>query len=359
MIQMLWNGSQELRFYLFFFRVILQKLGFQTTLTAFQHSSNLSNRICLIYLVSFYVGVTALVSKGRATDVVFLDLCKTFYTVLYGTLISEMDRDGFDGWMDKELTVWLQSTAQCPSGDKWHSSGQWRYLTSLLTTWTWIECILSKFANNTKLCGADDTLEGKDAVLRDIDRLEKQAHGNFIKFDNAKWEFCTWVTTTPNTNAGWVVNGLTAALTRMNWACWFRKSSTKSSNASSQPTKTAVSWAASKVVWQADEGRWSFTLPSWELTWSAASSSAASKTRKTRTHWNKSTGGPQWSENFSILLWRQWRWFSLDKSRLQWNPMAPSGTLRGLQESWRGTFSSMCSSRTRGFKLVRGLERAP
>ena len=36
-----------------------------------------------------------------------------------------------------------------------------------------IECILSKFVNDTKLCGAVDTLEGKDAVQRDHERLER------------------------------------------------------------------------------------------------------------------------------------------------------------------------------------------
>ncbi|GAB0182248.1 hypothetical protein GRJ2_000690100 [Grus japonensis] len=51
-----------------------------------------------------------------------------------------------------------------------------------------IECTLSKFANDTELCGAVSTLEARDAMQRDRDRLERWACVNRMKFNKAKYK---------------------------------------------------------------------------------------------------------------------------------------------------------------------------
>ena len=109
-----------------------------------------------------------------------------------------------------------------------------------------IECTLSKFANDTKLCGVVNTLEGRDAIQRDLDRFKRWARANLMKFNKAKCKVLHMGQRNPKHKYRLGDEWIESSPAQKDLGLLVDEKLNIKSNACLQARKPTISWAASK-----------------------------------------------------------------------------------------------------------------
>lgn len=216
----------------------------------------MKGRYCLTDLISFYAKVTHLIEGGRTMYIVCLVFSRPLMLSLTVTFWTNCPAVR---WRGQQCTGWRACSAAdiqriIVNGATASQSPECAILGSVVFDVfindldEGMECILSKFTDDTGVGGAVGSLEGQEVLQRNLTTISTRTNVGFSTAPRVM----------PDISKIWEVSGWREALQRGSWGVLMTASSAQAINVPWQPRGQTPFWSVLNTAQPAHQKRWFF-----------------------------------------------------------------------------------------------------